>query len=326
MGKNKRGLQKTSSKKSKVQHVKNSKPTGISKSLSKTKKITDQPPPSAKKPQQQHIKPPTIPFHPNDSILLIGEGDLSFSASLCTHHSCSKIHATVLESSLEELIAKYPAVGENPGAEQNIKTLGEGGGTIRCGVDVSKKGLGMGKVKERWERIVFNFPHVGGKSKDVNRQVRYNQELLVAFFTNCLPLLSPTPGSSFLITLFEGEPYTLWNIRDLARHSGLEVKRSFRFQAAAYPGYKHARTLGVVKGKDGKVGGGWKGESRSSRTYEFVRKGEGEVQGPGKNKKGDDSSDDEDDATEEEMVDVEEVGDHGGIEDEKDGNASDDYD
>ena len=117
-------------------------------------------------------------------------------------------------------------------------------------------------------------------------------ELLVSFFKNSLPSLSPNPGSSIIVTLFEGEPYTLWNIRDLGRHSGLEVKRSWRFQASAYPGYRHARTLGVVKGKNGEIGGGWKGEERRARSYEFVRKGEGVVMGIGK--KENESSDDED--------------------------------
>lgn len=119
---------------------------------------------------------------------------------------------------------------------------------------------------------VFNFPHVGGKSTDVNRQVRYNQELLVEFFKQAL--LSLAPSGTIIITLFEGEPYTLWNVRDLARHSGLQVDRSFRFQASAYPGYHHARTLGVVKNKQGDVGGGWKGEDRAARSYVFVRKDE----------------------------------------------------
>jgi 25S rRNA (uracil2634-N3)-methyltransferase len=121
--------------------------------------------------------------------------------------------------------------------------------------------------------------------------------LLVSFFKNSLPSLSPKEGSSIIVTLFEGEPYTLWNIRDLARHSGLEVKRSWRFQASGYPGYKHARTLGVVKGRNGEVGGGWKGEERAARSYEFVRKGEGVVMGSGKKGK-EESSDDEDEADE----------------------------
>lgn len=113
---------------------------------------------------------------------------------------------------------------------------------------------------------------MGGKSTDVNRQVRYNQELLVEFFKRAL--LSLAPSGTIIITLFEGEPYTLWNVRDLARHSGLQVDRSFRFQASAYPGYHHARTLGVVKNKQGDVGGGWKGEDRAARSYVFVRKDE----------------------------------------------------
>lgn len=58
---------------------------------------------------------------------------------------------------------------------------------VRFGVDATKltraKVLGRKKPKKKkkeepepgFDKIVFNFPHVGGKTKDVNRQVRYNQ-------------------------------------------------------------------------------------------------------------------------------------------------------
>lgn len=234
---------------------------------------------------------PTIPFSPEDSILLVGEGDLSFSRALVEHHYCENVTATVLEKDLEELTAKYPHVNEN------VELIEAEGSKVAYGVDAKKMGPWAKKSGQDsvgiMDRIsmspcalaisrtntanqphcaVFNFPHVGGKSTDVNRQVRYNQELLVEFFKRAL--LSLAPGGTIIVTLFEGEPYTLWNVRDLARHSGLQVERSFRFQASAYPGYHHARTLGVVKNKQGDVGGGWKGEDRAARSYVFVRKDE----------------------------------------------------
>ncbi|KAG6364368.1 hypothetical protein INS49_005969 [Diaporthe citri] len=213
---------------------------------------------------------PTIPFSPEDSILLTGEGDLSFSRALVEHHYCENVTATVLERDLEELTAKYPHVNEN------VELIEAEGSKVAYGVDAKKMGPWAKKSGKDsvgiMDRIIFNFPHVGGKSTDVNRQVRYNQELLVEFFKRAL--LSLAPGGTIIVTLFEGEPYTLWNVRDLARHSGLQVERSFRFQASAYPGYHHARTLGVVKNKQGDVGGGWKGEDRAARSYVFVRKDE----------------------------------------------------
>ncbi|KAK2604387.1 hypothetical protein N8I77_007324 [Diaporthe amygdali] len=230
---------------------------------------------------------PTIPFSPEDAILLVGEGDLSFSRSLVEHHYCENITATVLEKDLEELTAKYPHVNEN------VELIEAEGSKVAYGVDAKKmapwaKKSGKDSVGIM-DRIIFNFPHVGGKSTDVNRQVRYNQELLVEFFKRAL--LSLAPGGTIIITLFEGEPYTLWNIRDLARHSELQVERSFRFQASAYPGYHHARTLGVVKNKQGDIGGGWKGEDRAARSYIFVRKDEVPKAVSKKRKR---SSDDED--------------------------------
>ncbi|CAI7621288.1 unnamed protein product, partial [Penicillium manginii] len=171
-----------------------------------------------------------------------------------------------------------------------------------------------------WDVICFNFPHVGGLSTDVNRQVRANQELLVSFFKACVPLLSAAPeqaGSDdewesgdedeeefsddedagqgeavvadiqttgkttrtgpgqILVSLFEAEPYTLWNIKDLARHAGLQVVTSFRFPWSSYEGYSHARTLGEVEGKDGQRAG-WRGEDRNARMYVFEVKKEGD--------------------------------------------------
>ncbi|KAI4870931.1 hypothetical protein F4820DRAFT_402424 [Hypoxylon rubiginosum] len=242
-----------------------------------------------KKVQAQQHDEPTIPFAPEDRILLVGDGDLSFAASLVEHHYCADVTATVLEANLDALVEKYPQ------APENIAKIEAEGSRVLYNVDATKMAPFVEKKGEdsvgAMDKVIFNFPHVGGKSTDVNRQVRYNQELLVSFFERAAPSLAP--GGSIVVTLFEGEPYTLWNIRDLARHSGLRVERSFRFQASAYPGYHHARTLGVVKNKNGEAGGGWKGEDRAARSYVFVRKDDEARPAPRSSKKRSRTSDDE---------------------------------
>lgn len=203
---------------------------------------------------------PTIPFEPEDRILLVGEGDFSFAKSIVENHGCYDVTASCLDSK-DQLFEKY-----KPQAEEHVQYLEDEGQTVLYNIDATKlDSIKALRKSSLFRTMLFNFPHVGGKSKDVNRQVRFNQELLVKFFTSAIPLLEPS--GTIIVTLFEGEPYTLWNIRDLARHTGLEVQRSFKFQPSAYPGYSHARTLGNIDG-----GGGWKGESRESRSYVFQKK------------------------------------------------------
>jgi 25S rRNA (uracil2634-N3)-methyltransferase len=231
----------------------------------------------------------TIPFTPYDRILLIGEGDFSFSASLVTHHGCADIWATSYDTEAE-CLAKYPGT-----ASTHIQTILEAFDAendlakqrVKYNVDATK--LNKNNPLKRlgpFSKIMFNFPHTGGLSTDINRQVRANQQLLSTFFHASISLLSPTTShthqhpyhdsngetspASVIVTLFDSEPYTLWNIRDLARSAGYTVWRSWRFVPEAFPGYHHTRTAGTIFGKDGGVSEtAWKGETRSARCYEF---------------------------------------------------------
>lgn len=228
---------------------------------------------------------------------------------------------------------------------RKLGAQGGGGKEIKTGFPRKERKLPAWKVRQQpqqqskspgahgpWDVICFNFPHVGGLSTDVNRQVRANQELLVGFFKSCVPLLSaaPEPKDSdeewedeedgdedeeasddededvqtsgkairtgpgqILVSLFEAEPYTLWNIKDLARHAGLQIVTSFRFPWSSYEGYSHARTLGEVEGKNGGRGG-WRGEDREARMYVFEVKPEPSQTGKkAKKRVRDDSSDSE---------------------------------
>ncbi|KAL9018498.1 MAG: hypothetical protein Q9185_004190 [Variospora sp. 1 TL-2023] len=211
---------------------------------------------SARSPQRA----PSIPFAHTDRILLVGEVATCYdsAAELAEKYPQSSRYINDLEEAARE-----------SHSVMDIKIL--------YGVDATKLGkslpAGGGKLVKKggFDRVMFNFPHVGGLTKDVNRQVRYNQELLVGFFKAATSLLTPT--GTIIVTIFEGEPYSLWNIRDLARHVGLQVGQSFKFQPEAYQGYRHARTLGNIDG-----GRGWKGEGRDARTYVFERKGMGRTQ------------------------------------------------
>jgi len=93
--------------------------------------------------------------------------------------------------------------------------------------------------KQKFDRISFNFPHVGSGQQDKELAVRENQQLILAYLTNSLPMLRKATtsdselmntgkkkpnsagkwdrGGQVSVTIKNGMPYDNWRIPVLAR-------------------------------------------------------------------------------------------------------------
>ncbi|KAK4049643.1 hypothetical protein OIO90_005402 [Microbotryomycetes sp. JL221] len=132
-------------------------------------------------------KGPT-PFAPGERILLVGEGNFSFAHALLLEKpaivSPHLLCATAFDS-LTEAQQKYPDLLEH------VRALKDAGATVLFGVDATKldKTKEIKQHKGQWDRIVFNFPHVGQGITDQDRNVRANQTLILNFFKSAAPML-----------------------------------------------------------------------------------------------------------------------------------------
>lgn len=125
--------------------------------------------------------PPTIPFTPTDTILLIGEGNFSFARALLVdapagleHLPPAAVTATSYDSE-EDCYAKYPD------AKEIVETVRCRGAQVLFNVDATRLHKHPAFKERRWDRIVWNFPHAGKSITDQDRNILSNQQLILDF-------------------------------------------------------------------------------------------------------------------------------------------------
>ncbi|XP_071316220.1 ferredoxin-fold anticodon-binding domain-containing protein 1 [Trachinotus anak] len=173
---------------------------------------------------------------PSRSILLVGEGNFSFSASMSQTYAATEtsITATCLQHQDEAL--------RHEGAASNVQVIKDSGGTVLFGVDCTKLGKCASLQGRLFDRVVFNFPHCGRKSG-----VKKNRELLKNFFLSCVQLLAEDGEVHVALCNGQGgtpadqprrEWHNSWQVAAMAAEAHLILSDIHPFENEKYQSYK----------------------------------------------------------------------------------------
>ncbi len=151
---------------------------------------------------------------PHWRILTIGDGDLTFSASLAIHHKVKHLHSSILDT--ETLLAeKYPQNG--------IEALLQRGIPIHFGLDITQPEQFPIALKQNFDLVIFQFPLIPNFSTESHYLQHaelgnnvLNRGLLRQFLLHSFRyFLDPLGRSLAYITSKDVKPYCHWNIEGL---------------------------------------------------------------------------------------------------------------
>ncbi|XP_018345568.1 PREDICTED: mitochondrial ribosome-associated GTPase 2 isoform X2 [Trachymyrmex septentrionalis] len=169
-------------------------------------------------------------FNKNDSVLLIGEGNFSFSAALLRQNLNIELIATCYESGTNQ-----------EAAERNVDYLQSNGICVLFDVDATKLEECLSLKSRRFDKIIFNFPHAGGKMR-----IERNRDLLKDFFVSSERMIKE--NGQILVTLCNGQGGTpmdeprrrwddSWKIVEMAAHGNFILTRIEPFLWQSFQNY-----------------------------------------------------------------------------------------
>ncbi|BAT88450.1 hypothetical protein VIGAN_05194800 [Vigna angularis var. angularis] len=173
-------------------------------------------------------------YSSHHQILLVGEGDFSFSLSLAKSFGSA---ANIVASSLnpyDNVTKMYKQ------AKSNLEELHKLGAFLLHGVDATKMKLHPDLKMRRFDRVIFNFPHAGFHGReDSSSMIEMHKALVHGFFNNASRMLRA--NGEIHISHKTTEPFSYWDIENLAAQCFLTLIERADFKIEDYSGYNNKR-------------------------------------------------------------------------------------
>lgn len=169
-------------------------------------------------------------YNNQHKILLVGEGDFSFSACLAVAFgSATNIIATSLNSKAF-LEKNYGS------ALSNIAELRRRGSKVMHGVDATKMGSHKLLAHLKFDRIVFNFPFAGFfPNLSRESELRRHRRLVRLFVKNAKEMMGE--NGEIHISHKTNSFHAEFNLESIACSQGLRLIAAVKFKCGNYPGY-----------------------------------------------------------------------------------------
>ncbi|KAK1567138.1 hypothetical protein Q3G72_008533 [Acer saccharum] len=175
-------------------------------------------------------------YNNSQKILLVGEGDFSFSSCLASAFgSATNMVATSLHSEDVQITKHWTSIA-------HFELLERKGCMVLYEVDVHDMNHHPTLYDMKFDVIIFNFPHAGHYDylceKD-DEPIEMHKDLLEGFFKSARKMLNE--NGEVHVTHRDDFPYNGWKLEKLARKSGLILNEKVEFKKKDFPGYHNKR-------------------------------------------------------------------------------------
>lgn len=183
-----------------------------------------------------------LSFYQSKDVLVVGDGDFSFSRDIASTKVCKSLIASSIES-------KALLANRFPTASSNIEEIVKNNYDVLYEHDATKPD--QYPASRSFDIITWNFPHIIGK-----QNIKHNRALLKDFFSSASSVLRKDTGR-ILLTLTEkqsgvtvqdkmGWDYS-WKLIEQLAGTDLLLTGQYDFTTIEWPTYKPTGRRGVSK-------------------------------------------------------------------------------